>query len=204
MLSSAPAPTRGVSAALRIGFAGSIGRSCFSDLLLRADPRLDPAYSSASKKCLVASLATGELDAAIYPGPPPPDLPFALLCHDRLVAAMAADHALAALPQVRVADLAASPPMLPEQGDEGEFRRVVRALLPAVTPAEDLSPRDLARRLAEGRRIGLVAAGEADELGTGLVTRALDDPRSNFEVHISWTARAAAGAFGRLLPQLDV
>lgn len=199
-----PRPIPRAPPVLRVGFAGSIGRCCFSDLLLRADAGLEPAFSTASRKGLLAALAAGELDAAVYPGPPAPGLPSALLCHDRLVVAAASGHPLAASAPVPVEALARHPVLLPAENDGGEFRRLVRALLPALAPGEDAGPRELARWLELGDATALVSAGQADELGTGALILPLADPRAEFPVRIGWTPAAARSAFRRLLPELDV
>ena len=193
---SAPAPV------LRVGFAGSIGRSCFSDLLLRGGPGLEPAYGAGSRRGLLAAVAAGQLDVAVYPGPAAVGVETALLCQDHLVVAMGRAHPLALRPWADVDMLRrAGAILLPEDGDEGEFRRLVGRLLPGLGRVQDVPARDLARRLNGGEAAALVTAGQADEVGCDVVLP-LSGPHAGFDVRIAWSPAARDTDFGRVITAL--
>lgn len=181
---------------ISVGFVGSIGRACFSDLLLHADPRVEIAYRTGSRKALLAALAAGRIDLAVHPGATLPGLRRAPLCEDRIVVALATHHPLAGGGTVAAAALADLPVLLPVQGDDCDFRRLARDRLPGLRDVAERPMADVVPRLAAGGAIALIAAGQDDELGAGLVTRPIAGADTRFPVHLAWAepARPALAA----------
>ena len=187
---------------ISVGFVGSIGRACFSDLLLRAGPEVEIAYRTASRQALLAQLAAGRLDLAVHPGATLPDIRTALLCDDQIVVALAAGHPLARGDAVHVALLADRSVLLPVLGDNGDFRRMVRASIPALRDVVERPMADVVPRLADGETIALIAAGQDDELGPGLVTRPIAGADTRFPVRLAWAEPARSPALAVLVAAL--
>ncbi len=172
---------------ISVGFVGSIGRTCFSDLLLRACPRIETAYRTGSRQTLLAALRSRRLDIAIYPGAPAPDPGAILLCEDHLVVAAHRSHRLVGRPAIRLAQLRDTLLLLPAEGEESDFRRLVQGLLPDLGRVVEAPIRDIGARLAATGALALVAAGQRDELGRDIVTRPIAARDTRFPVHVSWS-----------------
>lgn len=189
--------------ALSIGFVGSIGRSCFSDLLLRAAPALDTAYRSASRKALIAEVSAGRLDVAIYPGPLAPGPDTALLCEDRLVAVLRSSHHLARAAAVDVKALGRRTVLLPADGEEGDLRRLARDLLPGLGPLVERPVPALLAELRDTDAVALIPAGQAHELGAAVCTRPLAEAAATFPIGITWAAAVRATPFRALIDAVE-
>lgn len=180
---------------IRVGFVGSIGRSCFSDLVLRTCPGLETAYRTGSRTALLAALRSGRLDVAIYPGGPAADVGTMLLCEDHLVVAADRGHRIADQPVVPIA-LLRDAVLLPAEGEESDFRRLVQGLLPDIGRIAggivDAPIRDIGPRLAATDTLAIVTAGQCDELGGAIVTRPIAGRNTRFPVQLSWSANRAA------------
>ncbi|MBV9747892.1 MAG: hypothetical protein JO157_03665 [Acetobacteraceae bacterium] len=196
---------------LTIGFVGSIGRACFSDLLLGALPDFETAYRCGAQKALLAALGSQQLDLAVYPGARAPAFQTVVLCHDHLVVAMRASHALAALPSVLAESLRGQIVVLPTEGEEGDFRRLAQALVPGLGQVAEQPMRDVTQGVVHTDAIALVAAGQRDELGAAVVTRPITGADTAFPVRLAWCEhnpspalrellRAVAGLHGILSP----
>lgn len=185
-----------------MGFVGSIGRACFSDLLLRAGPRIEIAYRTGSRKALLGGLAAGRLDLAVHPGATLPGSRTALLCEDRIVVALAAGHPLARVEAIDAALLAHHPVLLAVQGDDCDFRRLARERIPHLRRADERSMADVVPRLAAGDAVALIAAGQDDELGPGLVTRPIAGADTRFPVRVAWREPARSAALAALAAAL--
>lgn len=184
-------PPAEVDSILSVGFVGSIGRSCFSDLLLRAAPTLETAYRSASRKALLAALAAGRLDVAVYPGAPAITLDTALLCEDRLLAVLRPSHYLARSAAVGMRALARRTVLLPSDGEEGDLRRLAQALLPGLERVVEQPMTVLLTALRDTDAVALVPAGQADEFGTAVRLRPLAVAAA-FPIQIAWSPAARA------------
>lgn len=195
-LRSSPEP------AISVGFVGSIGRACFSDLLLRAGPHVEIAYRTGSRQALLTALAAGRLDLAVHPGATLPKTGSALLCEDRIVAALAAHHPLARARAIDVRLLADDEVLLATQGDDCDFRRLAQERLPGLHRVTERPMADVVRRLAGGDVVGLIAGGQDDELGAGLVTRPIGGVDTRFPVHLAWAEPARPPALAALVAAL--
>lgn len=187
-----PDPSPSTEPVLSIGFVGSIGRCCFGDLLLRDAPALETAFRSGSRKALLAALAAGRLDVAVYPGPPEPGAATMLFCEDRLVAALRPSHYLARAAAVDMTALGRRTVLLPADGEEGDLRRLARALLPGLGRVAERPMAALLGALGDTDAVALVPAGQADELGAAIVTRPLAGVTAAFPIQIAWSPAARA------------
>ncbi len=176
---------------LSVGFVGSIGRCCFSDMLLRTAPALETAYRSASRKALLAALAAGRLDVVVYPGAPEPGSRAALLCEDRLLAVLRPSHHLARSAAIGMQALARRTVLLPSDGEEGDLRRLAQALLPGLGRVIEQPLTVLLAALRDTDAVALVPAGQADELGGEVDVRPLAIAAA-FPIQIAWSPAAHA------------
>lgn len=203
---NSPHGLAGVPIPIGVGFVGSIGRACFSDLVLHACPGLDTAYRTGSRKTLLTALRSRRLDIAIYPGAPASDLGVMLLCEDHLVVAAHRGHRIAGQTAVSADYLHDAALLLPVEGEESDFRRLVQGLLPDIgrIPGRIVEApiRDIGPRLAATDTLAIVAAGQRDELGGAIVSRPIAGRDTRFPVQLSWSANHAAQGWCELLAAL--
>lgn len=177
---------------------GSIGRAAFSDLLLRASPGLETSYQTGSRNALLAAIAAGDLDIAVYPGDPASNANTALLCEDRLVAALRPGHPLARAGALRLEDLRRATMLLPGEGDDADFRRLVQSLLPGLGVVGEAPAPALIKRLAASDAIAIVANGQRDELGRGIAISDIAGSAAAFPVQLTWSPAVAHLQLGAL------
>lgn len=185
-----PATSPVPATVLTVGFVGSLGRGCFSDLLLRAAPCIEPAYRCGSRRALLAALAAGQIDIAVYPGAPATGGRTRHLCDDRLVVAIHTAHPGASVARWSRPGLGAAKSVMAADGDAGDFRRIVRSILPELGSSPELPLRDLMLAIGRGDTIGVISAGHVDELGHGIVTREIAGADTRFALHLSWSMQA--------------
>lgn len=185
-------------ATISVGFVGSLGRACFSDVWLNACPGRDILYRTGLRRALLAAVAADALHMAIYPGAAEPGCDTLLLCEDRLVVALGAGHALTTRDRIGTADLQTHSLLLPMDGKESDVRRLVHKMAPGLGALGEAPLPALRQRLENSDALALVAESQ-DELRGAIVTRPIADADTRFPVHLSWSRHAAALGIPALL-----